>query len=47
MGLDGKIKTIVGGAPLNIEFAEEIGANGYAYDASNAVVKVKEMMGVM
>ncbi len=39
------IKTIVGGAPLSAVFASEIGADAYAYDASNAVVKVKELIG--
>lgn len=39
------IKTIVGGAPLTAVFAGEIGADAYAYDASNAVVKVKELVG--
>jgi 5-methyltetrahydrofolate--homocysteine methyltransferase len=39
------IKTIVGGAPLTAVFASEIGADAYAYDASNAVVKVKELVG--
>lgn len=39
------IKTIVGGAPLTAVFASEIGADAYAYDASNAVVKVKELIG--
>jgi 5-methyltetrahydrofolate--homocysteine methyltransferase len=45
-GLKEGIKTIVGGAPLNSEFADEIGADAYAYDASNAVIKVKELLGV-
>ncbi|HSP33240.1 MAG TPA: corrinoid protein [Thermoanaerobaculia bacterium] len=36
-GLRGRIRTIVGGAPLNEAFAEEIGADGYARDAVTAV----------
>jgi len=36
-GLTGKIKTIVGGAPLTQSFADEIGADGYAPDAASAV----------
>lgn len=39
-GLSDRIKIIVGGAPLSEEFAQSIGANGYAYDAANAVEKV-------
>jgi 5-methyltetrahydrofolate--homocysteine methyltransferase len=45
-GLDKQIKTIVGGAPVSQEFAEEIGANAYGYDAANAVDSVKEMVGI-
>ena len=44
-GLQDKVKVIVGGAPLSKEFAEEIGADAYGYDASNAVEIVKEMVG--
>ena len=44
-GLQGKIKVIVGGAPLSKEFAEEIGADAYGYDAGNAVEIVKELAG--
>ncbi len=39
-GLSGKVNIIVGGAPLSEEFAQSIGAQGYAYDAANAVEKV-------
>ncbi len=38
------IKTIIGGAPLSDTFANEIGADAYAYDAANAVDRVKELM---
>jgi 5-methyltetrahydrofolate--homocysteine methyltransferase len=44
-GLDGKIKTIVGGAPVSAEFAKEIGADAFGYDAANAVERVKELVG--
>jgi methanogenic corrinoid protein MtbC1 len=44
-GLNKEIKTIVGGAPLSDEFAREIGADAYAFDASNAVVRVGELIG--
>ena len=39
-GLSDELKVIVGGAPLSEEFARSIGAQGYAYDAANAVEKV-------
>jgi len=45
-GLDGRVKVIVGGAPLSQAFADEIGADGYGYDASNAVTLVKRLTGV-
>ena len=45
-GLSSKIKTIIGGAPVTQEYADNIGADGYAQDASSAVDKVKELLGV-
>jgi len=45
-GLDGRVKVIVGGAPLSQAFADAIGADGYGYDASNAVTLVKKLTGV-
>jgi len=44
-GLQGKIKVIIGGAPLSQAFADEIGADAYGYDAGNAVEIVKELAG--
>ena len=44
-GLQENVKVIVGGAPLSKAFADEIGADAYGYDASNAVEIVKEMVG--
>ena len=43
-GLSDKVKVIVGGAPLSEEFARSIGAQGYAYDAANAVEKVMALV---
>ena len=43
-GLADKVQVIVGGAPLSEEFAQSIGAQGYAYDAANAVEKVIELV---
>jgi len=39
-------KTIVGGAPVTEQFAEEIGATTYAPDAGSAVGKIKKLLGV-
>ena len=36
-GLRGKVKVMVGGAPVTESFAKEIGADGYAEDAISAV----------
>ena len=44
--LKGKVKTMVGGAPVTQKFAEEIGADGYAADGSSAVEKAKGLLGI-
>ena len=41
-GLDG-VKVIIGGAPITQEFADEIGADGYAPDAASAVDIAREL----
>jgi 5-methyltetrahydrofolate--homocysteine methyltransferase len=43
-GLRKKVKIIVGGAPVNENFAKEIGADGYAPDAASAVDLVKSLL---
>jgi 5-methyltetrahydrofolate--homocysteine methyltransferase len=43
-GLRGKIRTIVGGAPVNADFAREIGADDYACDAADAVGRVRALL---
>ena len=43
--LDGKVRTIVGGAPVTEAFARSIGADAYAFDAANAVDVVKDLVG--
>lgn len=43
-GLNNQIKTIIGGAPVSKEFAQEIGADAYAYDAAKAVECVKQLI---
>jgi 5-methyltetrahydrofolate--homocysteine methyltransferase len=40
-GLRGKVKFMVGGAPLTDQYAKEIGADGYAPDAASAAEKLK------
>ena len=44
-GLAGRVRTVVGGAPVNAEFAREIGADGYACDAAAAVDRVRALLG--
>jgi 5-methyltetrahydrofolate--homocysteine methyltransferase len=42
-GLRGRIKTIIGGAPVTAEYAREIGADAFGFDAASAVERVKEL----
>jgi len=44
-GLRDKIKTMVGGAPVTGRWAAKIGADAYAEDAQDAVLKAKELLG--
>lgn len=44
-GLRQRFKTIVGGAPVTPRWAARIGADAYAEDAQDGVVKVMELMG--
>ena len=44
-GLTGKIRIIIGGAPVSEEFAQQIGADAYGYDSTNAVESVKRLVG--
>jgi len=43
--LDGTIRTVVGGAPVDDAFARRIGADAYGFDAGNAVDVVKRLVG--
>ena len=43
-GLDGKIKTIIGGAPVSTDYAQHIGADAYGYDSVNAVDMIKKLI---
>ncbi len=45
-GLKEQVKIMVGGAPVNMKFATQIGADGFSNNANNAVVIAKELMGI-
>jgi 5-methyltetrahydrofolate--homocysteine methyltransferase len=44
-GLDGRVRTMIGGAPVTAAFAKEIGASGYGDDAATAVDLAKQFVG--
>jgi len=44
-GLRDDVLVMVGGAPINDEFAREVGADGYSPDASATVRKAKQLIG--
>ncbi len=44
-GLSGRVRTIVGGAPVSADFARSIGADAHGYDAANAVERVRALLG--
>jgi 5-methyltetrahydrofolate--homocysteine methyltransferase len=43
-GLKGKVKVMVGGAPVSASFAKEIGADGYGADAAEAVELARRLI---
>ena len=43
-GLRDRVKIMVGGAPVNAEFAREIGADAYTADANEAVIVAKQLL---
>jgi 5-methyltetrahydrofolate--homocysteine methyltransferase len=43
-GIRDQVKVLVGGAPVTEKFANDIGADGYAPDASRAVTLAKDLM---
>jgi corrinoid protein of di/trimethylamine methyltransferase len=45
-GMRDRVKVMVGGSPVTQAWAEQIGAEGFAEDAANAVVVAKRLMGV-
>ncbi|MGB9662286.1 MAG: histidine kinase [Moorellaceae bacterium] len=44
-GLRQKVKIVVGGTPLNATIAAQMGADGYAPDATSAIPLIKELTG--
>ena len=45
-GFGSQIKTMIGGAVVTQQYADEIGADGYAPDAVSAVDKAKELLNI-
>lgn len=45
-GVRDNVKVMIGGAPVTQNYADEIGADGYAPDAASAVDKAKELLKV-
>jgi len=43
-GVRQQVKVMVGGAPVTPDYAREIGADGYADNASSAVKKARELL---
>jgi len=43
-GLRDKVKVLIGGAPVSQNYADEIGADGYAEDSSAAVELVRQLI---
>jgi len=44
-GVKDKVKTLIGGAPVTQNYADEIGADGYARDAASGADMAKELLG--
>ena len=44
-GVRDKVRVMVGGAPITQDFADSIGADGYAPDAASALDKAKQLLG--
>ncbi|MBI4737581.1 MAG: corrinoid protein [candidate division NC10 bacterium] len=44
-GLRDRVKVMVGGAPVNQAFCDDIGGDGYAKDSTAAVVRAKALVG--
>ena len=46
-GLRNKTRILIGGAPVNQEFCDEVGADGYARNANALVRLTKQLIGIM
>ena len=44
-GVRGRVKVMVGGAPVTEKFAKDVGADAYAPEAASAVEKARELIG--
>ena len=44
-GVRGKVKVLIGGAPITQKYADEIGADGYSESAAGAVNAAKKVLG--
>ncbi len=45
VGIRDQVKVLIGGAPITQSYADQIGADGFAEDASRAVAKAKILLG--
>jgi 5-methyltetrahydrofolate--homocysteine methyltransferase len=45
-GLRTQVKVLIGGAPVTMQYAKEIGADGYSENASGAVGLVRNLLKV-
>ena len=45
-GFKNKVKTMIGGAVVTQQYADEIGADGFAFDAAAAVDKARELLNI-
>lgn len=45
-GLHDRVKVLIGGAPINQAYADQIGADGFAPDAAVAAKRARELIGV-
>jgi 5-methyltetrahydrofolate--homocysteine methyltransferase len=45
-GLKGRVKTMIGGAIVTQDYADKIGADGYASDAATAVDEARRLLGL-
>ncbi|UCD70922.1 MAG: cobalamin-dependent protein [Syntrophobacterales bacterium] len=46
-GVRDEVKVLIGGAPVTMDFAEEIGADGYGSNASAGLKEAKGLLGVL